>query len=199
MHIRTASIALLASLAAFLAAPGCERARYVETGSPEGIISVNDVDFQDILKASGGMLESLGQTGVLKTAKNKPAQLIIGDVVNDTSSRFDVGEVTYRMREQLVNSGQATVVTTFGTTPEDKQAQEVLRREKFLKGETVEPLPDPDFSLTGKITQVKRSAGGTKQATYTFRLTLTNLRTGLEAWTKTVDMTKMGNKNAVGF
>jgi PBP1b-binding outer membrane lipoprotein LpoB len=46
---------------------------------------------------------------------------------------------------------------------------------------------------------VKRSAGGTKQATYTFRLTLTNLRTGLEAWTKTVDMTKMGNKNAVGF
>jgi PBP1b-binding outer membrane lipoprotein LpoB len=171
----------------------------VETGSPEGIISVNDVDFQDILKASSGMLESLGQTGVLKTAKNKPAQLIIGDVVNDTSSRFDVGEVTYRMREQLVNSGQATVVTTFGTTPEDKQAQEVLRREKFLKGETVEPLPDPDFSLTGKITQVKRSAGGTKQATYTFRLTLTNLRTGLEAWTKTVDMTKMGNKNAVGF
>ena len=145
MRIRTASIASAAALAAFLAAPGCERARYVETGSPEGIISVNDVDFQDILKASSGMLESLGQTGVLKTAKNKPAQLIIGDVVNDTSSRFDVGEVTYRMREQLVNSGQATVVT------------------------------------------------------YTFRLTLTNLRTGLEAWTKTVDMTKLGNKNAVGF
>jgi PBP1b-binding outer membrane lipoprotein LpoB len=103
------------------------------------------------------------------------------------------------MREQLVNSGQAAVVTTFGTSPEDKQAQEVLRREKFLKGETSEPLPDPDFSLTGKITQVKRTAGNTKQATYTFRLTLTNLRSGLEAWTKTVDMTKLGNKNAVGF
>jgi len=91
------------------------------------------------------------------------------------------------------------VVTTFGNTPEDKQAQEVLRREKFLKGETSEPLPDPDFSLTGKITQVKRSAGDTKQVTYTFRLTLTNLRSGLEVWTKTVDMTKLGNKNAVGF
>lgn len=179
--------------------PACERARYVETGSPEGIISVNDVDFQDILKASSGMLESLAETGVLKTAKRKPAQLIIGDIVNDTSSRFDVGELTYRMREQLVNTGQAAVVTTFGNSPEDRQAQEVLRREKFLKGETAEPLPDPDFSLTGKITQVKRSAGDTKQATYTFRLTLTNLRTGLEAWTKTVDMTKLGNRNAVGF
>jgi PBP1b-binding outer membrane lipoprotein LpoB len=190
--------AFLLSLSA-CALPACERARYVETGSPEGIISVNDVDFQDILKASSGMLESLAETGVLKTAKRKPAQLIIGDIVNDTSSRFDVGELTYRMREQLVNTGQAAVVTTFGNSPEDKQAQEVLRREKFLKGETAEPLPDPDFSLTGKITQVKRSAGDTKQATYTFRLTLTNLRTGLEAWTKTVDMTKLGNRNAVGF
>ena len=102
-------------------------------------------------------------------------------------------------RSQLVNGGQAAVVTTFGTKPEDKQAQEVLRREKFLKGETAQPLPDPDFSLTGKITQVTRQAGSTKQATYTFRLTLTNLRTGMEAWTKTVDMTKLGNKNAVGF
>ena len=188
-----------ASFALFAALPACERARYVETGSTEGIISVNDVDFQDILKATSGMLESLGETGVLKTAKNKPAQLIIGDIVNDTSSRFDVGELTYRMREQLVNGGQAAVVTTFGTKPEDKQAQEVLRREKFLKGETAQPLPDPDFSLTGKITQVTRQAGSTKQATYTFRLTLTNLRTGMEAWTKTVDMTKLGNKNAVGF
>jgi PBP1b-binding outer membrane lipoprotein LpoB len=198
MRNAIAPAAFLLALSAS-ALPACERARYVETGSPEGIISVNDVDFQDILKASSGMLESLAETGVLKTAKRKPAQLIIGEVVNDTSSRFDVGELTYRMREQLVNTGQAAVVTTFGNSPEDKQAQEVLRREKFLKGETAEPLPDPDFSLTGKITQVKRSAGDTKQATYTFRLTLTNLRTGLEAWTKTVDMTKLGNRNAVGF
>jgi len=198
MRNAIAPAAFLLALSA-CALPACERARYVETGSPEGIISVNDVDFQDILKASSGMLESLAETGVLKTAKRKPAQLIIGEVVNDTSSRFDVGELTYRMREQLVNTGQAAVVTTFGNSPEDKQAQEVLRREKFLKGETAEPLPDPDFSLTGKITQVKRSAGDTKQATYTFRLTLTNLRTGLEAGTKTVDMTKLGNRNAVGF
>ena len=196
MRIRSVIVLLPIAL---LAPVACERARYVDTGSPEGVITVGNVDMQDILKASSGMLESLAETGVLKTAKNKPAQLVMGEIVNDTSSRFDVGEMTYRMREQLVNTGQAAVVTTFGNTPEDKQAQEVLRREKFLKGETSEPLPDPDFSLTGKITQVKRSAGDTKQVTYTFRLTLTNLRSGLEVWTKTVDMTKLGNKNAVGF
>lgn len=193
----TATIASVALLA--LASAACERARYVETGSPEGIISVGDVDFQDILKASSGMLESLAETGVLKTAKHKPAQLIIGEVVNDTSSRFDVGELTYRMREQLVNSGQAAVVTTYGQTPEDKTAQDLLRRQAFLKGERASQMPDPDFSLSGKITQVKRTAGDTKQVSYTFRLTLTNIRTGLESWTKTVSMTKVGNKPAVGF
>lgn len=193
----TATIASFAVLA--FASAGCERARYVETGSPEGIISVGDVDFQDILKASSGMLESLAETGVLKTAKQKPAQLIIGEIVNDTSSRFDVGELTYRMREQLVNSGQAAVVTTYGQTPEDKTAQDLLRRQAFLKGERASQMPDPDFSLSGKITQVKRTAGDTKQVSYTFRLTLTNIRTGLESWTKTVSMTKVGNKPAVGF
>jgi hypothetical protein len=182
-----------------LAAPACERARYIETGSPEGIISVGEVDMQDILRASSGMLESLIETGVLKTAKNKPAELVIDQVVNDTSSRFSVDELTYRMREQLVNSGQAAVVTTYGQTPEDKTAQDLLRRQAFLKGERASQMPDPDFSLSGKITQVKRTAGDTKQVSYTFRLTLTNIRTGLESWTKTVSMTKVGNKPAVGF
>ena len=198
-HFRIVSSAFASVVLVLPALQGCERARYIESGSPEGIISVGEVDIQDITRASSGMLESLLETGVLKTAKNKPAEMVIDQVVNDTSSRFSVDELTYRMREQLVNSGQAAVVTTYGQTPEDKTAQDLLRRQAFLKGERATDVPDPDFSLSGKITQVKRTAGDTKQVTYTFRLTLTNIRTGLEAWTKTVSMTKVGNKPAVGF
>jgi PBP1b-binding outer membrane lipoprotein LpoB len=198
-HLRIVPSAFAASALLLLVQPGCERARYIESGSPEGIISVGEVDIQDITRASSGMLESLLETGVLKTAKNKPAEMVIDYVVNDTSSRFSIDELTYRMREQLVNSGQAAVVTTYGQTPEDKTAQDLLRRQAFLKGERATDVPDPDFSLSGKITQIKRTAGDTKQVTYTFRLTLTNIRTGLEAWTKTVSMTKVGNKPAVGF
>ena len=183
-----------------LIASGCgSPAKYVETGSPQSVVSVGDVDMQDILKASSGMLESLIETGILKTANSKPAQLVIDQVVNDTSSQFDVGELLYRMREQLVNSGQATVITTFGANAEDKTAQEQLRAQAFRQGNAVDGMPSPDFSLSGKITQVKRQAGNTQQTTYTFRLTLTNIRSGVEAWTKTVDMTKQGTKNSVGF
>ncbi|MFM8641664.1 MAG: hypothetical protein ACKOEP_02360, partial [Phycisphaerales bacterium] len=81
---------------------------------------------------------------------NRPAQLVVNDVVNDTSSRFDVGELTYRMREQLVNGGQATVVTTFGNNAEDKTAQDVLRRDAFLKGDGKTQLPDPDSRSPGR-------------------------------------------------
>ena len=86
---------IAAAVAALLALAACgERARYIETGSTEGIVSPGEVDMQDILKATSGMLESLAETGILKTGKNQPAQLVLSDVVNDTSSRFDVGELT---------------------------------------------------------------------------------------------------------
>ena len=103
------------------------------------------------------------------------------------------------MREQLVNSGQATVLTAYGANAESPEAQERLKQEAFRRGETSVESLEPDFFLTGKITQLKRSAGRTRQTTYTFRLTLTDSRTGQEAWTKVVDVTKQGQKNAVGF
>ena len=180
----------------FLAA--CTPARYIETGGPESIVSVGDVDIQDVKKAASGMLQSLLATGVLAKSEHKPARLLIGSIVNDTSSQFDVGEVTYRMREELVNSGQAQVDTTYGSSAEDKTAQEVAKRRSFT-GSGSSDLGEPDFSLTGRITQMKASADNMKQTTYTFRLTLTDLATGREVWTKTVDMTKQGTKNAVGM
>ncbi len=175
-------------------------AKYVETGGPESIVSPGDVDIQDVRTAASGMLQSLIATGVLETSVNHPARLLMGSIVNDTSSKFSIDDLTYRMREELVNSGKAQVVTTYGATPEDKVAQERMNTEAFRAGKTPSQIDtNPDFSLTGRITQLKRSAGSIQQATYTFRLTLTNLRTGLEVWTKTVDMTKQGSKAAVGF
>lgn len=193
--ILAASVAALCSLVG-----GCksDNARYIETGGKESVVSVGEVDIQDIQKAAAGMLDSLLETGVLKRAANSPAQVVIGGVVNDTSSRFDVGELTYRMREQLVNSGQAAIVTSWGGNPEDKTAQDAAKSRAFLEGNTGGGLR-PDFSLTGKITQIKRGAGDIKQTTYTFRLTLSNLSNGLEVWTKTVDMSKQGKRNSVGL
>lgn len=179
---------------------GCSSppARTIETGGTESITSVGEVDIQDIQKAASGMLDSLLETGVLGKGSRQPALVLIDKVVNDTSSQFDVGELVYRMREQLVNSGKAQVVTTWGANAEDKTAQEAAKAEAFRTGNVSAPANKPDFSLSGKITQLKRRAENIRQTTYTFRLTLTNLATGTEVWTKNVDVTKQGAKDAVG-
>jgi PBP1b-binding outer membrane lipoprotein LpoB len=197
MH-RFASLVIAAT--ALLPLGGCgSKAKYIETGGTDSIVSVGEVDIQDIQRAASGMLESLIALGTLSKAAHQPARLRIERVVNDTSSAFDVGELTYRMREQLVNSGQATVLTAYGPDAESPEAQERLRQEAFRSGRTSVETLDPDFFLTGKITQLRRSAGKTRQTTYTFRLTLTDARTGQEAWTRVVDVTKQGTKNSVGF
>ena len=196
----TRTIASLSLAAALLTLPACaSKATYIETGGTDSIVSVGEVDIQDLQRAASGMLESLIALGTLRNAPHQPARLRIERVVNDTSSAFDVGELTYRMREQLVNSGQATVLTAYGANAESPEAQARLKQEAFRRGETSVESLEPDFFLTGKITQLKRSAGRTRQTTYTFRLTLTDSRTGQEAWTKVVDVTKQGQKNAVGF
>jgi PBP1b-binding outer membrane lipoprotein LpoB len=197
MRIATSMFSLV--IATYGLGACASKAKYIETGGTESIVSVGEVDIQDLQRAASGMLESLIAQGTLSEAPNKPARLRIERVVNDTSSAFDVGELTYRMREQLVNSGQATVLTAYGENAESPEAQERLRQEAFRRGESSVESLEPDFFLTGKITQLKRSAGRTRQTTYTFRLTLTNARTGQEAWTKVVDVTKQGEKNAIGF
>jgi PBP1b-binding outer membrane lipoprotein LpoB len=189
----------LALASAFIPACG-QKATYIETGGTESIVSVGEVDIQDIMKASSGMLESLLATGVLKEAPHQPARLVLDHVVNDTSSVFDTGDLLSRMRAQLANSGQAEFETAYGANAESQVAQDELKRKAFLEGKTADDVFQPDFALTGKITQIKRSAGRTKQTTYTFRLTLTRMfGTGGEAWSEVVDMTKQGTKSSVGF
>jgi len=180
---------------------GCanQKAHYIESGGTQSVVSVGEVDIQDIQKAASGMLESLLATGTLKRAAHQPARIVIDRVVNDTSSRFDTGELLYRIREQLVNSGQAEIVTAYGDTPESAVSQNELKKKAFLEGKANPDSITPDLALTGKITQIKRNAGRVHQTTYTFRLTLTDVTTGRSIWTKTTDMTKQGKKDAVGF
>jgi len=186
-------------IAALLTGCGSQKTTYIETGGTDSVVSAGQVDIQDIQNAASGMIESLLSNGVLDRAAHYPARLVIDRVVNDTSSRFDTGELLYRIREQLVNSGQVEVITAYGDNAESQISQEELRRKAFLEGKSADDALTPDMALTGKITQLYRTAGKTRQTTYTFRLTLTDVGTGRSVWSKTVDMTKQGKKDAVGF
>ena len=57
----------------------------------------------------------------------------------------------------------------------------------------------PDYSLSGKITQEIDRAGRTKQSTFYFQLSLTDLRTGLAFWEDQHEISKLGKRATVGF
>jgi len=199
MHFRTLSYALSLSLCCCIASCGSP-AKRIETGGPQSITTTSDVDDQDISEAANAMLSSLLELGVLRQAPQQPAVLLIDRITNDTTSDFPIDNLVYAMREQLVNSGQAAVNTTYGSNAESKLAQGEAKRDQFETGERTR-IPN-DFALTGRITELRRAAGNVRQSTFTFRLTLTATsgpRKGLEVWTKQAQFTKQGTKASVGF
>ncbi|MCH2161985.1 MAG: penicillin-binding protein activator LpoB [Phycisphaerales bacterium] len=197
---RTTTTLALSIVTALLVGCGSS-ARYTEAGGTESIVSIGQVDIQDINKAASGLLESMIRNGVLNRAPNKPARVIIENMVNDTSSDFRTDDLLYRMRSQLVNSGQAEVEMGYevGGRAESSVANARLRNRANLEGKTSAEVFKPDFILIGKITEMRRVAGRNKQYNYVFRLTLVNDATGREAWTDQVDVQKSGTKSGVGF
>jgi len=194
-----------ARCAAALVVPACllagcgQSARYQTPGGTDSIVNVGDVNAQDIANAADEILGEMLATGVLRTAAHQPARLRIERFVNDTSSPFPEDLVLTRMRERLVNSGQAQVVTAYGDDPESAEAQARLREQAFREGRASVETLNPDFFLTGKITQIKRSVRNARQSNYYFQLTLTEADTGLEAFTKLVEIQKGGTRDSVGF
>lgn len=201
-------ILLVATIAISLVGCG-QKTREIETGGSDSLISVAEVDIQNIQGAVAELLHSMMATGVLKRAENYPARIIIGTVIADTGSYFDIDELTMRIRKVLVNSGQAAVITSYGDSAESAEARRYAKKAKdeatkdaFMKGEdrvTKVTTVDPDYVLDGKVTQLERRDGNKRQTTYTFRLTLTDLKTGLEVWTDFSNVTKLGAKNSIGF
>ena len=108
--LNTIRLAGVLAVPAVLVACGSP-AKYQEPGGTSSIVSVGEVDAQDLSMAANQILSEMIATGVLKSAAHQPARIRIERFVNDTSSNFPVDVVILKMREQLVNSGQAQVVT----------------------------------------------------------------------------------------
>ena len=189
----------LALLLAFLAGCGGQ-ARYVETTGTETIISVEEINIQDWIQAADDMTQNLLASGVLQRTEQQPPVLVVSRIVNNTSEVVDTNLLTKRIRVALNQSGQAltkTTATSQGFT-EDQTAREMGELEAMRDPEAAAQAR-PDFSLSGRLIETTARAGNTRQATYTFQLSLTQISTGLALWEDQVDITKQGKKPAVGW
>ncbi len=198
--MKTTSLLLLPLL---ILLAGCGGgAKYVDSTGPNTIVTVNRIDIQDWSRAADQMVQNLLASGVLDRSARQPAVLAISRIVNNTSQQVDTNLLTKRIRVALNQSGKAVTTTTVGLggTAEDPLAKDQAAYEAFRKGDDPDRAAvQPDFSLSGRLIETKATAGRTAQMTYSFQLSLTEIKTGLALWEDQVDITKQGKKNAVGW
>jgi PBP1b-binding outer membrane lipoprotein LpoB len=170
-----------------LALVGCETpAVYVDPNTGAGVVSVDQINVQDFALAADGMLQSLYDSPAFtgKVARD-------GGAPNETASNFDTDLLVTKLTVSITRSGKARVAKAIGITePVDAVAAEAR------KGA---PTLSPDYTLSGKIIETRAKAGKVRQATYTFQLALTDVKTGLSVWEEEKAVTKQGSKSSVGF
>jgi hypothetical protein len=193
---------LLPVLAATLSlvGAGCAtNAHYVQTGGSENVVNVGQINIQDYMQAADAMTANLLASGVLDRVPSPPAVLAISRIVNNTANQIDTDLLIKRMRVAVLQSGKAVTTTTMGLggTAEDPMAKG-LQQENDFKSD-VKSTRTPDSTLSGKIIQLSVKAGDTRQATYSFQLSLTDSKTGNAVWEDYKDITKQGERPSVGF
>lgn len=162
---------LIAALTALLW-NGCATAPHVVEG-PNKVSSMG-IDTEDFASQADQMIQSLLGSGVLDKAGHKPAVMVVGRIVNNTTRQLDTDLLTKNIRVALNKSGKATTDVTGGA------------------------LSDPDFTLSGKIVESRVRQGNIRQSTYTFQLSMSDQK-GMAVWEEQKDITKQSERSATGF
>jgi len=195
---KTVLLSILAAAIPFIVG-GCASAHYVETGGSESVVTVGQINIQDYIQAANAATSDLLASGALDKVATPPAVLAISRIVNNTGQQIDTDLLTKKIRVALLNSGKAQTTTTMGLggTAEDPMAKGLQQENEFMNDQKT--TRKPDFTLSGKIIQTIARAGSTRQATYSFQLSLTDAKTGLAVWEGEKEITKQGARPAVGF
>ena len=199
--------ALLATAGAL--ALGCQTGPDVTYLDPETtenkIVRVGSIDQQDWGSAASRMTQSLLRSGVLDQRDNaeEPHVIMIGRIRNKTSEHIDIDLLVKKMRTAIQRSGKALTTTAVRAGgAEDQAALETrrqLRGDDEFEQDTIPgkgTLQAPDYSLSGKIIESVARAGNVTQSTFTFQLSLTEIKTGLAMWEDEYEIVKQGTKKA---
>jgi penicillin-binding protein activator len=179
---------------------GCgETVTKVDPNDPNsGRLTSAAIDPQDFNIAGSQMVQSLLASGALNNAPHTPAIMAMSNITNKTGIILDTDLLTKNIRVALLQSGkvQVTTITGVGGQGEDVVAQGEHQKEEFLNDT---PVVKPDYTLSGKILEQYTQVSDQSQHTYTFQLSLTDVRTGTAVWEDQRQVGKVSNKPEIGF
>ncbi len=156
----------------------------------------SETDMQNSVKT---MVDSLVAHNSISNAKKMPI-VMVTNLQNKTSEHIDTQKIMDMVRVELTNSGKVAFV--------DKEAREDISNEYGYQNSGVvseETKKGPggqigaDFIINGRLDSIVQEVGKEKTVYYKLTLNLTNLKTGIIAWTNHKEIRKAYKKKSVGL
>ncbi len=179
-------------MALCLALCACGGTRVVDLNDKDEVNAmqhVMELEYRDWTNTAEKMTNSMINSGALKS-EPKPI-IAMGNIVNDTTQRFDTDVLTKKIRTTLLNSGKAQIATNFSGADTNSEKMRAQRDNAEYDQKTIAQkgtLVAPNMSLSGKMLQrnLKLESGWFSsvdtRVEYYLQLTLTDLKTGLSVW-----------------
>jgi uncharacterized protein (TIGR02722 family) len=199
--------ALFLMTALILVAFGCRReTTNIDITNDEGK-PVMELDYRDFDKAATDMVRSLLSSGKLKKADSSRYVVTTAKVVNDTMQRIDTEQLTFKIEQDLMNSGQVIMTAAVGGQGAPDQMVYQLRdlrdseKSDEFKQDTMPgkgQIVAPELSISGKIIQRNiRYEKNTQQVEYYFQLRVAEMASGTVFWQNETILGKRGDKKSV--
>jgi uncharacterized protein (TIGR02722 family) len=156
----------------------------------------SETDMQVTVKS---MVDSMTTHPAITNAKKMPI-VMVTNLQNKTSEHIDTQSIMDMVRVDLTNSGKVAFV--------DKEARQDISNEYDYQNTGMvaeESKKGPggqtgaDFIINGRLDSIVQEVGKDKSVYYKLTLNLTNLKTGVIAWTNQKQIRKTFKKQSVGL
>ena len=165
----------------------------IDPAGTQTITTISGLNIQDALDAASDLSQSLLNSGILGR-NGSPSKIAISNYRNNTSIQIDRDRIIKKIRVTLNKAGVAQTFTTFNSSGGTTNTED-----GFATRHQPQTKLTPDYTLTLKILEDNIHAGRTRQVTYTFQMSLTDIKNGLAVWEDEKMITKQGKKPAIGW
>ena len=206
MKTRTSVIITLAGL--LIAGCGSPETVNIDVVNDEGK-AVMALDYRDFNQAASEMVQSMISSGALKKPGGGRYVMTTARVTNDTMQRIDTAQLTAKIEQELMNSGQVVMTAAVGGQgAPDEMIYEMRDIRDSATGDEFQQdtlagkktLIAPELSTSGKIIQRNiRYDNNRQQVEYYFQLRVTDLTTGLVFWQNETIIGKRGSNRSVAW
>lgn len=194
-------LATVLAVGSLLMLTGCEsptETRTVDAKGPD-VINTAAINTQDWANASDQLLASLLSSEALSHAPRSPAILAVDRIINNTQLMVDTDLLIKKIRVGLTQTGKIAVTNTLGLGERAVVASEAAELEEMQSGKKAKTLV-PDFTLYAKLIQQTDRNSKLTQNTYSFQMSLVQVKTGLTVWEDEKQITKQTKaKPALGW